>query len=161
MQSYIIWKVVFDASTDRWQGLRFGTIMLGGALLISLVGAFYDKLNQRKVFSTKTRYVTGFVLVCAILSLVGGYSRYRDLRGALERGEYQVVEGVVDRFVPATEWGSWESFVVSDHRYEYSDPWVVPGYHRTASNGGVIRNGLHVRIADVDGEIARLEVPRR
>jgi hypothetical protein len=152
------WKVVFDASADSWRGLQFGVRMLGIALLIALVGAFFDKLNQRKVFGMKTRVVSGFVLICAIVSLVGGYSDYKTIRDALHRGEYRVVEGVVTRFVPATEWGATESFVVGDHRYEYSDAVVVAGYHRTSASGGVIRNGLHVRIADVDGGIARLEV---
>lgn len=152
------WRVVFDASADSWRGLQFGVRILGIALGIGIIGAFFDKLNHRKVFSMKTRVGSGFVLVCAIISLVSGHSDYKAIRDALHRGEYRVVEGTVTRFVPATEWGAWESFVVGDHRYEYSDSWVVPGYHRTNASGGVIRNGLRVRIADVDGEIAKLEV---
>ena len=135
--------------------------MLGIALVIAIGGACFDKLNHRRVFSTRTRFASGFVLICAIWALFGGHSQYKALRDALERGEYRVVEGVVDRFAPATEWGAAESFVVGDHRYEYSDAVVIRGYHRTAARGGVIRNGLHVRIADVDGEIAKLEVQRQ
>ncbi len=158
MYSQTAWRVVFDGSADGWRGLQFGTSMLGGALLIALAGAYFDKLNQRKVFSMKTRIVSGFVLVCAIISLVGGHSDYNAISGALHRGEYRVVEGEVHSFIPATDWGAFESFMVGDHRYEYSDSWVVPGYHRTSANGGVIRSGLRVRIADVDGQIAKLEV---
>lgn len=160
MEPQTAWKVVFDASTDSWHGLQFGTAMLGIALVISAVGVCFDKLNGRRIFSSKTRFISAFMLFCSIAALVSGHSQYRALRGALERGDYRIVEGVVDRFVPAAQWGSWESFVVGNHEYEYSDSWLVPGYHRTASNGGLIRSGLRIRIADVDGQIARLEVQR-
>jgi hypothetical protein len=53
-----------------------------------------------------------------------------------------------------------ESFEVAGRRYRYSDFVLVPGFHTTTTRGGPIREGLHVRIADVDGEIARLEIER-
>lgn len=124
------------------------------------VGSFYDRLNDRGKFSIRTRLLTGGALVVALITLVAGFSQYRALRGALECGDYRAVEGVVTHFVPAKEWGDWESFNVGNDRYQYSDSYIVPGYHRTILKGGVLRDGLHIRIADVDGEIARLEVRR-
>jgi hypothetical protein len=53
-----------------------------------------------------------------------------------------------------------ESFEVAGHCYSYSDYVVVAGFNNTQSHGGPIRNGLRVRIADIDGQIARLEVAR-
>ena len=145
------WKVVFDASADSWRGLQFEVGILGIALGIGIAGVFFDKLNKRKVFSIKTRVVSGFVLLCAILALVGGHSQYKALRRALERGEYRVVEGVVHNFVPATDWGSFESFMVGSHRYEYSDSWVVPGYcqQQLKSGQNQRRRSGHFRLTSV------------
>jgi hypothetical protein len=132
--------------------------MLGGALLMAVLGSFFDRLNHRGKFSLRTRFVVGGALVVALITLVGGYSQHKALRNAVERGEYRTVEGVVKHFAPAREWGDWESFNVGNDRYQYSDSYIVPGYHRTALKGGVMRDGLRVRIADVDGQIARLEI---
>lgn len=154
------WHVIFDVSRAGWQNWWFGVSMLGGTLVVAWVGSFYDRLNDRGKFSIRTRVITGGGLVVALITLVAGFSQYRALRDALERGGYRTVEGVVAHFVPAEEWGDWESFEVDNHRYRYSDTFLVPGYHRTVSRGGAIRSGLHIRIADVHGQIARLEVLR-
>jgi hypothetical protein len=37
---------------------------------------------------------------------------------------------------------------------------VTPGFHNTASHGGPIRGGIHVRVAHLGGTILRLEIPR-
>jgi len=37
---------------------------------------------------------------------------------------------------------------------------VTAGFNNTLSHGGPIHEGLRVRIADVDGAIARLEIAR-
>jgi len=53
-----------------------------------------------------------------------------------------------------------ERFVVNGHHYEYSDYVVSAGFNNTQSHGGPIREGITVRIADVRGKIARLEIAR-
>ena len=78
-------------------------------------------------------------------------------------GHYQVYEGVVADFVPGD---------VGDHRpetwtlrtpsgsftYSYSPSILTAGYDQTAANGGLIANGVHLRVRDVGGSIARLEI---
>jgi hypothetical protein len=72
-----------------------------------------------------------------------------------------VVEGVVHDFVPMPFDGHpHESFEVAGHSYEYSDFEVTQGFNNTQSHGGPMRDGLRVRIADVGGRIARLEIAR-
>jgi hypothetical protein len=82
---------------------------------------------------------------------------------ALHTGSYTSVEGVVEDFVPGDAGGHTdESWTVRSggRRYKYSYRWSmdVPGFHQSA---GPIRGGLRVRIADVDGHIARLEIGRK
>ena len=40
----------------------------------------------------------------------------------------------------------------------YSRTDITSAYHLTASEGGPVRNGITVRIADVNSAIARLEI---
>jgi hypothetical protein len=81
------------------------------------------------------------------------------LRNALLAGDYSLVEGVVANFKPALPEGhADEEFDVDGRHYAFSDYVVTAGYHRSRSHGGVFREGLRVRIADVGGRIARLEV---
>jgi hypothetical protein len=84
------------------------------------------------------------------------------LAQTLQRGQFKVVEGTVTNFSPMPRQGhTKESFEVDGHHYEYSDFILTGGFNHTSSHGGPIRNGLRVRIADVGGVIARLEVERR
>src|SRR5262249_37900900 len=96
-----------------------------------------------------------------VSTFVGTYADYRNIRRALETGRFLTVEGPVTKFVPMPfEGHALESFEVSGHRYSYSDYIVTAGFNNTRSHGGPIREGLKVRIADVDGQIARLEILR-
>jgi hypothetical protein len=87
------------------------------------------------------------------------FSDYYKLKKALLTGNYEVVEGTINDFVPMP-WGghSMEHFKISDHYYEYSNFIVIAGFNKTQAYGGPLRGGLNVRIADVNGQIARLEI---
>jgi hypothetical protein len=98
--------------------------------------------------------------------LVGGsaywleYSETRRLRDALDTGDYTEVEGHVREFQRGDRGGHRDErfTIVSNGRrytYGYSYSRRVPGFHESH---GPIREGLFVRIADVDGHIARLEI---
>lgn len=82
------------------------------------------------------------------------------LQKALSDGRYDIVEGPVRNFVPGDRGGHQdESFSVvtggTTYSYRYRSSMHEPGFHRSA---GPMRAGIHVRIADVGGHIARLEV---
>lgn len=101
------------------------------------------------------------VLVNGSLWWVDVFERNR-LREALETGDYTVVEGQVTDFVRGDRGGNREErfTVMSEGRrygYEYSSANLKPGFHESH---GPIRDGLQVRISDVDGYIARLEIAR-
>jgi hypothetical protein len=76
-------------------------------------------------------------------------------RAALESGRYQTVEGVVHEFTlqgPGSH--PHESWTVAGHRYTMFR--IV--WSSEFSTPGIVKPASHVRIADVDGAIVRLEV---
>lgn len=80
-------------------------------------------------------------------------------RRALDQQRYTLVEGVVEHFaspVPGSK--GEEAFDVAGHHYSYAAGRLIAGYHRTQSEGGSVGAGTHVRIADLNGTILRLEV---
>jgi hypothetical protein len=96
------------------------------------------------------------IIVTTVLPDIG-------LRIALADGHYRVHEGVVTQFVPGDRGDhqpeSWCLRAASDSfAYSYSPSILEPGYKLTAAHGGQIANGLRVRVWDVGGIIARLEV---
>jgi hypothetical protein len=106
------------------------------------------------------------VAVVAIAVLAGGgltagrYFQVKGLQDHLSSGDYVVVEGRVENFVRGDKGGHKDerwSVRSGGRLYTYQYKWsmVVPGFHRSA---GPMREGLHVRLADVDGYIARLEI---
>jgi hypothetical protein len=105
---------------------------------------------------------SGFFVFLFVVSFAVTFSDYWHLREALRTGNYEVVEGKVTKFVPEPAEGHavMEKFVVNGHRYEYSYWVVTAGFNNTQSHGGPMCEGLLVRIADVGGEIARLEIAR-
>ena len=89
------------------------------------------------------------------------YSLYARLHDAVDRKEYRVVEGRVTEFVPMPYQGhANESFVVSGHRFSYSDYDLTKGFNWTQSHGGPIRENLQVRITYVDDSIVKLEIAK-
>jgi hypothetical protein len=100
-----------------------------------------------------------FALCWSLLAVGGSYHNYKLVRDALVGGRYTHVEGVVEHFKPQPPEGHEdEQFDVGTHHYAFSNYVPIAGYHTSRSHGGVFREGLRVRIADVNGQIARLEV---
>jgi hypothetical protein len=107
----------------------------------------------------------GFLLVAFGVILLFGvaaaaWSGYADLRRGLKNNSYALVEGTVSTFIPGQPNGHpMERFSVAGHEYAYS-PYTSPGFNTISTQGGPMRAGLRVRIADVHGNIARLEIAR-
>ena len=87
------------------------------------------------------------------------YREYRRLRSALDAGSYRLVEGTVEHFVPGRrDSHPAERFRVAGQEYMYAPAIMTTGFHQLQVDSGPMRPGLQVRIYDVDGSIARLEV---
>jgi hypothetical protein len=79
------------------------------------------------------------------------------------RGHYIEVHGRIQNFQAGDPDGHREetwSVAADDgtHTYTYNPYRLVGGYSRVSMANGPLRNGAEVRVADVRGQIARLEV---
>jgi hypothetical protein len=102
-----------------------------------------------------------FTATTAATILYLGRQEYGRFSSALARGSARTVAGPVFAFIPEGPGGHPdESFRVDGSAYRYSTYDMTSAFHRTAREGGPIRDGMLVRIADVDGKIVRLEVAR-
>jgi hypothetical protein len=156
------YRVVFDVAAvgyRNWTFPAFGLIFVALALVV-LAYRRWRPAPARPLLARVWPYAyLAFAVSWVALALGLSYPRYRRVRAALDSGRFTLVEGVVTHFVPMPRQGhQMERFEVAGHSYAYSDFVVTPGFNNTQSHGGPIREGLRVRIADVDGEIARLEI---
>ena len=97
--------------------------------------------------------------------LVGGglYAQHGQLRSALADRSFVAVEGVVyDSPQGPSKDVDGKSWVVESgrtaHWYRYDSSPLAVGYSRSAPGTGGLRDGARIRIADVGGRIAKLEV---
>jgi hypothetical protein len=106
----------------------------------------------------------GFLLLLVVLPLIIfiPLNEHRMLTRALRERSFMQVEGMVEGFVPGDRGGhTKEEWHVNSggrtYEYRYSSSEAIPGFHRSA---GPVRGGLRVRIADVNGYIARFEIQK-
>lgn len=157
-------QLVFDAANQSYQTWRHA-LLPGGIFLVSAVTAVL--FHRSKAGDTKG---TGsyFYILSAVATFTGfacsvvvwkTWSEYRLLRDSLQTGQYRLIVGRVIAFSPEQADGHpIERFRVGNVEFAYSSSDITSGFHRTAVTGGPIREGLLVRIAEVKGLIARLEV---
>jgi len=161
LQSY---QVVYDVRLE--ERVSFMPALAVGALCIVLGLAFVfdtrlfarDRAELRSV-----RWMGAAVAAVSLLATCGSYAEMKgdaEFRRRLDAGEYVLVEGVVTRYVPGRRDGHGdEEWTVSGggqrHRYHLNSAVEERGYGEIL---GPVKEGSRVRIADVDGRIARLEV---
>jgi hypothetical protein len=102
-----------------------------------------------------------FAIVSATVAAIQTRLETKHFIDRARRGDVLIVEGRVTDFIAGAASGHPpESFQVAGRWYRYSPYELVPGFHQVAANGGPLREGVIVRIGDVDGRIARLKVSR-
>jgi pimeloyl-ACP methyl ester carboxylesterase len=158
------YRVLYDAAALRFPAWPVAAIGLVVAILGVGLGAY---LRRRRVASTaaSTLVTSAIIFGVSWSLLVGGglFAQHGQLRAALREGSFVRVEGVVYDAPPGTTPNAGEqSWVVESgttaHWYRYDSSPLAVGYRRSAPGTGGLRNGARVRIADVGGRIARLEV---
>jgi hypothetical protein len=158
----IRYRLVYDAVQAGYTDWWFPGI--GVALLaIALVSAHFQRKETRSLGPWFNHLVAGFALCWAMGAFWLTYGDYRSMRSALRSNRFTVVEGRVRNFQPSDPGDHreerWEvESGGSVYHYAYVPSSLTPGFRKTSVHGGPIREGLRVRIADVDGYIARLEV---
>jgi hypothetical protein len=97
------------------------------------------------------------------LAMIGGYRQDKAaLIEDLSANRARIVEGYVQEYRRQAWSGKpMESFRVGTELFKFDGFGRSPAYHRRAQQGGQLRDGLHVRVWEIEGEIVRLEVVTR
>jgi hypothetical protein len=157
-------QVLYDASRSLFPAWPVATVGLVVAAAGVGLGAYFRSRGVRS--SVAQTVVTSAIIFGVSWSLlVGGglYAQHSQLRRELKEGSVVRVEGVVYDSPPGASQGenagSWvvESGTTA-HWYHYDRSPLAVGYRRSGPGTGGLRDGARVRIADVGGRIARLEL---
>ena len=164
MITSVAYHVVYDAAQVRFPAWPVASVGLAVALAGVGLGAY---LRRRGITSAAARTVVTSAIIFGVSwsLLVGGglYAQHGQLRSALDEKSFVSVEGVVyDSPQGGAKDVNGKSWVVESgttaHWYRYDGSPLAVGYCRSAPGTGGLRDGARVRIADVGGRIARLEV---
>jgi hypothetical protein len=168
MPDSLAYRLIYDAAAD---GLWYWPAFLWAAIfpMFGVVGCVFvfRRLWRRGRDGPLRSTLLALLLLGAtcyypFVAVRTNYTAYKSFIGRLRAGRFAVVTGVVTDFSPQSPDGhAAEAFEVGTHRYFYSDHELLPGFHTIRAKGGVIAPGLRVRIADIDGYIARLEVAQQ
>lgn len=142
-----------------WQAYPWPLLILSAAGLFVGVTLLFSRESRESVTWTWLgRIVTTFSTVWTawlLWTLSGHFSTMQELAS----NRIAVTEGPVENYTFEMHDGhGFEAFTVNGLRFHYSDFLSTGGYNRPASQGGVIREGLRVRIAHRGNTIAKLEV---
>ena len=154
------YQVVFDAAEH---GYRTWWFTLPGAFAIAIAGVL-PAIARRKLSVRDRRAAPVAALVLIVVGLTWiiynyeiTHHEYLELVNGLRTNQFNTVEGRVTDFVPEGPDGHPdEHWSVRGHRYEISSGRVTSAFNTP----GIVRSGDSVRIADIGGVIARLEVIR-
>ena len=158
------YTVVYDFSNATYHVWWPVYLFLALVPLLFAVDVLRNILAGRPAFTR--RFLLGkLVLGVAIIAWQLNWIRmdhqgWDRVRSEYLAGRFEVVEGVVTDFQPETEQNIEETFTVNGHHYRYMSRMSGIGFNRSNLIGGPIRNGLHVRIRDMDGRILKLEIAR-
>ncbi len=148
-------------------GLTLWAVGRADVWLLSRFGAVPAGPGQEMGFVERAARMRRWGMIVLLFALpvfgFGGWMEWSEqerLGRALESGKYTVVEGPIIDFVRGNANAHrYEEFAIISngqrHTYRYSASNRVPGFHQSQ---GPIREGMHLRIADIRGYIARLEV---
>jgi hypothetical protein len=157
---------VFDVANTGyrdWWFPAFGLIFIViGAILPRLFEAGLFPEYQKKMFGGWfPKLWLGFAIFWTAIAFITTFGAYVKDRESLMSGKAGYVEGIVTNFIPMPYQGhAQESFNVDGVSFNYSDYGVTAGFNNSASHGGPIREGIHVRIWYSGNDILKLQIPK-
>ncbi len=163
------YKLVFDASTapiDLWRvvpPLLFTVVGCVAAWRPSLfrgpaAGPAAGPAKVPRAIGVAVALVSFWMAISTWQLLSVEQERFRS---ALRAGRYTLVEGKIANFQPGRpSCHPKEEFDVGRHHFSYGPCLLSTSFQKIAAQGGPLREGLQVRIADVDGSIVRVELAR-
>lgn len=149
------YETVFEIS---WQTFPWPVLIVGvtGFVLGAVVLAFRFRQGSRS-----WRIIGIALMVMGVFWCLRQILDHHRLTQALAAQQVQIAEGPVSNYEFRMHDGhGFESFFVNGIGFHYSDFVPSGGYHQPASQGGLIREGLLVRLHYLDNTILKLEVAR-
>src|SRR5215204_630236 len=160
------YEVIYDAAQVRFPAWPVALTGLAVAALGVGLGAYFRRRGVRSTIG-HTIVTSAIIFGVSWTLLVGGglYAQHGQLTRALREGSFVRVEGIVyDKPTGAAKDVEGPSWVVeagpTAHWYRYDRSLLAVGYRRPAPGSNGLRDGARVRIADIGGRIARVEVER-
>jgi hypothetical protein len=150
-----MYNEIYDITKESF-GISIWIIFL---IIVVSVFLVVKRLHPEPSYAIKRdRVFQVFMVFLAGMATYDGVEFYY-LRSLVSNNKCIAVEGVVREFRPKTVWSKApESFVVSGNHFSYSDSNIGNGYDKISGLGGVIKEGMNVRICHHRGKILRLEV---
>jgi hypothetical protein len=157
------YQLLYDVRTsipDGWEPLVF-------LIPLFVIGLWAYRHHRTEDATSRRALVFGFGLMfCSgfgmLLVVSGSLLPHIGLRVRMASGRYEVLEGVVADFEPGYGGTSLEQWTLETptgpRRYSYAVNVLAGGYDGSGDRRGLLKNGAHVRVFDVAGRIARLEV---
>lgn len=153
------YHVIFDASQSNSEIAIFWLGPLA-AIIPGLIGwSLFRSSDPKEAAKGKFFLLIAFLGFCfSLVLLVGKYNEHFQSKNALRTGDYQIVEGTVENFVPMPPGGhSTESFEVNKIPFRYGNGRGSVVFN-SEWNRGYIHNGVQARIAYKGENILRVEV---
>ena len=158
----VAWAVVYDVARVALPGWRVALVGLAvGAAGLAVLRVARGRLARGRVAARAVGTTLAVFGLFGALVVGGGvFAQHARLRAAVRAGTASVVEGTVYDRPPSAAEPSW---VVEEdggraHWYRYDDSAFGIGYRRRGPGDGGLHDGARVRLTDVGGRIARVEI---
>lgn len=158
-------EVLFDVRTAEFASWS------AFAPLAILVAAILSEMFRRRreigsfFQSAEKSRLAIYLLVCVFLLCITGlqllsYSEEKnEFADALSAQRTRVVEGEIANYTPQPWTGRpLEKFEVGNERFSFDGFGASPAYHKRMLSGGVLKEGMRVRVFEFRGNILRIEL---
>lgn len=122
-----------------------------------------DKKPRKEII-----FLIFFILIWGLGWSFGSFVIYSNIRfgneltGAYYSDNYEIIEGIVEVLhqQPKSGHDSGDLIRINHKEIEFSYFGSTPAYHQTISHGGVLENGVYVRLYLYKGNILRIDVSK-
>ena len=118
-----------------------------------------DRAKRGFIFHIGSKLVDVVILPLFLLAFYSAFADYNGLAAGERSSQYKNIKGVIHG-IEESPGGKSERFCVDSTCFEYLDATVFYGFHSITSRGGIIRNGMKVKIGHIGNRILRIELCR-
>lgn len=151
-------RVVYDIANEGPLSLSWSIVVFSIIAVVIAVVFYFQMKRDAFKFSTINEklglFMVPIFLIVGLCGVGNSYSIQAGCRAARASGDYAVLEGIIQEFVPDAKS---QTFVVNGVKFSHADYDATRcGYK--PSDGGGLRNGLLIRVFQYNEQTLRLEV---